>query len=143
MGSSSLIKKCFWLRRDKILNALYYFFVWQLCMVAVYGSMVALFLLVCDLNFWSDIIATDNYYQIIPLQIKQYFLGNHHLKIKGNYSVFERGCPLLNTPLFTLKFFIALKSRVARKNQTLAQGVGCGGGKAPFIYGVISVRFNF
>jgi len=41
------------------------------------------------------------------------------------------------------KVFIVLKSRVVRKNQTLAQGAGCRGGKAPFIYGVISVRFQF
>ena len=53
------------------------------------------------------------------------------------------GLFLLDTPLFTLKFFIVLKSRVATKNQTLAQGAGCQGGKAPFIYGVISVRFKF
>ena len=46
-------------------------------------------------------------------------------------------------PLSYTKFFIVLKSRVARKNQTLAQGAGCRGGKAPFIYGVISVRFKF
>ena len=53
------------------------------------------------------------------------------------------GCPLRNPSLFALKFFIVLKSRVARKNQTSAQGPGCRGGKAPFIYGVIPVRFKF
>ena len=41
------------------------------------------------------------------------------------------------------KVFIVLKSRVARKNQTLAQGAGRRGGKTPFIYGVISVCFKF
>ena len=54
-----------------------------------------------------------------------------------------KGAFPLDTPLLTLKFFIVLKSRVARKNQTLAQGAGCRGEKAPFIYGVISVRFKF
>ena len=54
-----------------------------------------------------------------------------------------KGLFLLYTPLLALKFFTVLKSRVARKNQTLAQGAGCWGGKAPFIYGVISVRFKF
>ena len=46
-------------------------------------------------------------------------------------------------PALYAKAFIVLKSRVARKNQTLAQGAGCRGGKAPFIYRVISVRFKF
>ena len=51
--------------------------------------------------------------------------------------------PPRNPALCAKVFFIVLKSRVARKNQTLAQGAGCRGGKAPFIYGVISVRFKF
>ena len=42
-----------------------------------------------------------------------------------NYFVYEKGCFLINTPLFTLKFFTVLKSRVERKSQTLAQRVGC------------------
>ena len=49
-----------------------------------------------------------------------------------------KGFFLLDAPLFTLKFFIVLKSRVARKNQTLAQGAGRRGGKTPF-----HIRSNF
>ena len=42
------------------------------------------------------------------------------LKTNINYSVYESGCPLLSASLFTLKFFMVLKSRVSRKSQTLA-----------------------
>ena len=43
------------------------------------------------------------------------------LKTNRNYSVYEKGCSLLNTPLFTLKFFAILKSRFERNSQTLLQ----------------------
>ena len=42
------------------------------------------------------------------------------LETNRNYSVYERGCPLLIASLFTLKFFIVLKSKVMKKSQTLA-----------------------
>jgi hypothetical protein len=46
------------------------------------------------------------------------------LKTNRNYSVYKRDCTLLNAPLFTLKFFIVLKSRVVKKelNFTVKSG---------------------
>jgi len=40
------------------------------------------------------------------------------LKTNRNYSVHERGCSLLSASLFTLNFFIVLKSKVVTKSQT-------------------------
>ena len=49
-----------------------------------------------------------------------------HLNLKRTEItlLYERGCSLLNAPLFRLKFFTILKSRFERKSQTLAQRVG-------------------
>ena len=55
----------------------------------------------------------------------------------------ERGCSLLNAPLFTLKFITVLKSRVDRKRHFSVKRVAVEEGTAPFNYGVISVRFKF
>ena len=56
----------------------------------------------------------------INLKLSEHVEQHLKLKTNRNYSVDERGCPLLNASLFTLKFFIMLKSRVVRKSKTLA-----------------------
>jgi len=50
---------------------------------------------------------------------------------------------LIKAPLFTLKFFTVLKSRVKRKSQALVKEQGVDEEAAPFIYEVIFVRFKF
>ena len=58
------------------------------------------------------------------IQQKQVFPTESKVKLKlrtnRNYPVYERGCPHLNVPLFTLHFFIVLKSRTVTKSITLA-----------------------
>ena len=59
-------------------------------------------------------------------ECEDYQLLHHMRRVKAsttiyiNCFVYERDCPLFNALLFTLKFFIVLKSRVVRKSQTLA-----------------------
>ena len=42
------------------------------------------------------------------------------LRLVAPYSIYERDCPLPIAPVFKLRFFIVLESRVVRKSQTLA-----------------------
>jgi hypothetical protein len=55
----------------------------------------------------------------------------------------ERGCPLLNASLFTLKFLIVIKKQSCEKVKLYCIERGVEEGIAPFIYGIISVRFKF
>ena len=66
------------------------------------------------------------------------------LKTNKNYSVYERGYPLLKAPLFTLKFdsfsklyFLKQQTNFSLKSRAVEMGT------APFISRMISVCFKF
>ena len=63
------------------------------------------------------------------------------LKTNRNYCVCERGCPILNTPLFTQKVFIVSKVKVIERVKLWPKSVE--EGTSPLIYGIIFVRFIF
>ena len=61
--------------------------------------------------------------QKLNIKKQVFFNGKYGATLKfktnRNYFVCERGCFLINAPLFTLKLFTVLKSRVKRKSQAL------------------------
>jgi len=73
-------------------------------------------------DYFSDHFGNPPSREIISRESKQAetFLGKFSYAKLCSHLLYERGFFLISTPLFKLKFFTVLKSRVERKSQTLA-----------------------